>query len=212
VRGPSARASAKAVEIVFDSIRNRLSLLPVPLDIGDVSIGPDGKTALLTATAAGQTNLYEYSLDETSDTPAVPRQLTSTAARKSDAQWSPDGKQVFYLEAGRLNDITLDSRAVRPINVTAEMDVDFNQEKMEVFQEAWSYLRDNFFNPTMNGVDWNAIRTEYASHIAGAQTPDQLATAGSKALALNALRSIARFASTPRRDTMSSIAAGSASW
>lgn len=174
VRGTSARGSEKPVGIVFDDIRNRLSLLPVPLNIGDVSISPDGKSALLTATAAGQTNLYDYSLDDASDTPPVPRQLTSTAGGKRDAQWSPDGKQVFYLEGGRLNDVTVDTRAVRPVNVSAEMDVDFAQEKMEVLDEAWSYLRDNFFNPTMNGVDWNAVHAEYTGLIEGAQTPDQM--------------------------------------
>jgi len=173
-RGGSMRAAPKPVRIVFDDIRNRLSLLPVPLDINDVSISPDGKSALLTATAAGQTNLYDYSLDDAADAPAVPRQLTSTAGGKRDAQWSPDGKQVFYLEGGRLNDVTVESRAVRPINVTAEMDVDFAQEKMEVLDEAWSYLRDNFFNPTMNGVDWNAVHTEYTGLIEGAQTPEQM--------------------------------------
>jgi C-terminal processing protease CtpA/Prc len=54
------------------------------------------------------------------------------------------------------------------------MDVDFTREKDEVFEEAWSYLRDNFFNPTMNGVNWTAVRAEYAPRIAGARTTDEM--------------------------------------
>ncbi len=165
---------SKPVNIVFDRIRDRLSLLPVEVDVFDVSISPDGKSALLTAGAAGQTNLYVYSLDDLAKDAPVARQITSSAGRKSNAQWSPDGKDIFYLEAGRMNSINVESRVAKPLAVSAEMDVDFSREKMEVFAEAWSYLRDNFFNPTMNGVDWNAIRTEYSRRIEGAQTPDQM--------------------------------------
>jgi len=173
-RRNGVKAPIKPTNIVFEKIRDRLSLLPVEVDVFDVSISPDGKTALLTAGSAGQTNLYTYSLDDLAKTPVVARQLTSSAGRKSDAQWSPDGKEVFYLESGRMNSITVESRAVHPLAVTAEMDVDFSQEKREVFAEAWSYLRDNFFNPKMNGVNWDAIRTEYAQRIEGAETPEQM--------------------------------------
>lgn len=164
----------KQVSIVFDHIRDRLSLLPVEVDVSDISISSDGKYALLTAGAAGQTNLYVYPLDETLKDAPVARQLTSTPGPKGDAQWSPDGKEVFYLEDGKMNVVTVESRATRPLAVSAEMDVDFAREKMEVFAEAWSYLRDNFFNPKMNGVDWNATHAEYASRIEGAKTPDEM--------------------------------------
>jgi len=173
-RRSGAKTAPKVTNIVFEKIRDRLSLLPVEVDVFDVSISPDGKTALLTAGSAGQTNLYTYSLDDLARTPVVARQLTSSAGRKSDAQWSPDGKEVFYLEAGRMNSIAVESRVVHPLAVSAEMDVDFSQEKREVFAEAWSYLRDNFFNPRMNGVNWDAIRTEYSQRIEGAETPDQM--------------------------------------
>lgn len=173
-RHAGAKTAPKVTNIVFEKIRDRLSLLPVEVDVFDVSISPDGKTALLTAGSAGQTNLYTYALDDLAKTPAVARQLTSSAGRKSDAQWSPDGKDIFYLEAGQMNSITVESRVVHPLAVSAEMDVDFSQEKREVFAEAWSYLRDNFFNPRMNGVNWDAIRTEYSQRIEGAETPDQM--------------------------------------
>jgi tricorn protease len=171
---PNTGKLSRPVNIIFDGIRDRLSLLPVEVDVFDVAISPDGKSALLTAGAAGQTNLYVYSLDDLAKDAPVARQITSSAGRKSNAQWSPDGKEVFYLEAGRMNSINVESRVAKPLAVSAEMDVDFSREKMEVFAEAWSYLRDNFFNPKMNGVDWNAIRTDYTRRIEGAQTPDQM--------------------------------------
>ena len=173
---PAAAApkTVKPVEIVWEDIRRRLSLVPVGVDVDALSISPDGKWLLMTAAAASQQNLYLYSLDELAREPAVARQLTSTPGFKQDAQFSADSKEVYYLQMGRIEAVSVDSRQVRPVNITAELDVNFATEKMEVFNQAWSYLHDNFFDPQMNGVDWNAERTKYEPYIAGSATPDEM--------------------------------------
>jgi|CZKC01.1.fsa_nt_gi Tol biopolymer transport system component len=168
------KKNVKPVEIVWEGIRRRLSLLPVGVDANSLSISPDGKLLLMTASAAGQQNLYVYSLDELSREPAVARQLTSTPGFKREAQFSPDGKEVFYLQQGRIEAVSVDSRQTRTLNVTADLDVDFAKEKMEVFHQAWSYLHDNFFDEKMNGVDWNAERVKYAPYVAASSTPDEM--------------------------------------
>jgi Tol biopolymer transport system component len=169
-----AKPAPKPVQIDYDQIRRRLTLIPVGVDVRYQTISPDGKLLLMIAAVANQLNLYVYPLDELSKDPFVSRQLTSTAGFKSGAQFSPDSKEVFYLEGGRLNLIPLENRQARPVAVTAEMDVDFSREKTEVFQQAWTYVRDNFFDPSFNGVDWNAIRDRYAPLAAGARTGDEL--------------------------------------
>jgi tricorn protease len=166
-------AEPKEVQIVLDGIRRRLSILPVGVDADSVAISPDGKSILMTAGAAGQQNLYVYSIDELSREPAVSRQLTSTPGFKSNAQFSPDGKEVFYLESGRISVVAVESRQVRPLAVTAEMDVDFAKEKMTVFAQASTYLRDYFYDPTFHGVDWGAVGARFAPQIAGSRTPDE---------------------------------------
>jgi tricorn protease len=168
------KATPRPVEITFDQIRQRLSLLPVGVDVRYQTISPDGKWVLMIAAVANQLNLYIFPLDELSKDPFVSRQLTSTAGSKRLAQFSPDSKEVYYLEQGRINIIPLDTRQSRTLAVTAEMDVDFAREKMEVFGEAWTYLRDNFFDPNFHGANWNQVRSEYAPYIAGARTPDEV--------------------------------------
>ncbi len=148
--------------------------MPVGVDVRSVVVSPDGKTALLNAAAAGQANLYTFSLDELANGPAVARQLTSTPGFKQEAQFSPDGKEVYYLENGRLSAINVDSRAVRSIAVSADLDVDFAREKLAVFHEAWSILAGNFFEPHMNGVDWPAVERRYEPYAAGAQSTEDL--------------------------------------
>ena len=171
-----ARADARRAtpEPVFDGIRTRLSLLPLGLDVADVAISPDGKSALLTASAAGQRNLYVVSLADTNSRPAVPRQITSTPGNKGSAQWSPDSREIYFLENGRISVVPVESRQARSLAVTAELDVAFDAEKMAVFEQAWSYLDDNFFDPGFNGVDWRAVRAAYAPRVAGARTTDEM--------------------------------------
>ena len=68
----------------------------------------------------------------------------------------------------------LESRQPKPLAVTAELDVDFARQKEEMFRQVWTDLRDTFFDPQFNGVDWNAMRAAYAPRIAGATTPSEV--------------------------------------
>lgn len=168
---------AKPVRIDADGIRERLSLLPVGLDVGAAQISPDGKSLLLTAQVAGTTNLYSWSLDPLAKEPPVARQLTHTSGDKQDAQFSADGKQVFYLDAGKIQSLKLDDKGdAKPeaLAVDAAMEVDFDSEKRVVFEQAWRWLRDTFHDPAMHGTDWNAVHTTYAPLVANAATPAAL--------------------------------------
>lgn len=165
---------AKPVTIDWDGIRDRASLVETGLDAGSETISPDGKWLLLNASVAGQESLYLYSLDELSKEPRVARQLTSTPGPKSDAQFSPDGKEVYYLDRGTIQVATVESHQAKPLAITAEMDVDFAREKKEMFDEAWTYLRDFFFDANHNGANWNEVRSEYEPRVEAAANPDEV--------------------------------------
>ncbi len=178
-----AKPPVKPVEIDFDDIRNRITMLPIGLNVAQPQISPDGKWLLFSANVGGQVNLYLYPLDENraggrggrgGGEARGPRQLTLTAGAKSHAHFSPDSKEVYFLEAGRVQTIDVDSKQARAVSVNAEMDVDFNQEKMAVFEEAWAGQRDGFYDPKYHGADWNAVRKMYAPLIEGARTPDEM--------------------------------------
>jgi Tol biopolymer transport system component/C-terminal processing protease CtpA/Prc len=182
-RGGAAaeKPPVKPVDIVFEGIRERISFLPIGLSINNPTISPDGKSLLFGAAVAGQNNLYLYNLDGTpggrggrGGGGGGARQLTSTPGQKSHPQFSSDSKDVFYLEAGRVEMIPVDTRVAKPVNVTAEMDVDFATEKMAVFEQAWAGQRDQYYNPKFNGVDWNEVRSQYTPLVEGVQTPDEL--------------------------------------
>ena len=139
------------------------------LDVGGQIIAPDGKSAVLLASAEGQVNFYSIPLDELArDTSA--KQLTSTPRFKSDAQFSPDSKEIFYLENGRVQILDMGKRESRALALNFEIDVNFSEDKMEAFKQGWRYLRDHFYDEKFHGVDWNAVYKTYEPLIASAKT------------------------------------------
>lgn len=169
-KGPKARKT----EVVFDGIRQRMTMLPLGLDADAQVVSPDGKWLAVIAEAAGQQNIYVYPLDELSKEPPVAKQLTATRGQKGGMEFTADGKELYYLDEGRINAVALEAPKPRPVPVIADMDVDFAREKLEAFDQAWRWLRDNFFDDKMNGVDWNALHVTYEARIKAAKTPDEM--------------------------------------
>ena len=161
-----------------------LTLLPLGnLGVRYPVISPDGKTLAFLADAAGQQNIYTYSLDELAREPASPRELTSDTGSKSDLAWTPDSKEIYYLQTagGRggaggssVKVVALATRTPTPVALSASLDVDFDQEKVVVFDEAWSTLDHRFFRGDFNGADWTALKTEWTPYIEGARTGGEL--------------------------------------
>jgi C-terminal processing protease CtpA/Prc len=164
---------SKKTEIVFDDIRARLRLLPIGLDVGTQTISPDGKTLLVTATAEGAFNLYAINLDELA-TDSSARQITSTAGLKTDAQFSADSKDVYYIENGRVNVANLEKRDTHPIAINIDMNVNFAREKMEIFEQGWRFQRDNFYDDKFHGADWNSVEKTYEPLIAASKNIDEV--------------------------------------
>lgn len=162
------------VDINFQNIRQRLSLLPIGVDANFQTISPDGKWLAMIASAAGQENLYVYSLDELAKEPAISKQLTSTPGSKRVLQFTPDSKEIYYLEDGRLNIVKLEDQKSRPLAVTAEMSVDFTRERDQAFAQGWRWLGENFYDEKMHGLDWNAIRATYAPRVTATAIPDEM--------------------------------------
>ncbi|HEY0458943.1 MAG TPA: S41 family peptidase [Pyrinomonadaceae bacterium] len=163
----------KQTEIVFEDIRQRLSVLRPGISVSEQTISPDGKTLLVTASAEGQFNLYTINIDDLA-TDRAARQITSTAGFKSQAQFSPDSKEVYYLESGRVNIVNLDRREVRPLALTMEINANFADEKMEIFKEGWRYMRDNFYDDKYHGADWNAVYATYEPLVREARNIDEV--------------------------------------
>lgn len=162
------------MKIVFEGIRERASFIPVGMDSGDPTISPDGKTLLFQARAAGVVNYYTWNLDELAKEPPVAVQLTSSRKGKGSGVFTPDSKSVFYLEGGTIFSSPVETPKPKALAVNADLDIDFDAEKMVVFDQAWGTLDRGFYDPTFHGKDWKALRAAWLPWIAGARTGDEL--------------------------------------
>ena len=106
---------------------------------------------VLVATVAGQQNIYSYSLDELSKDAAVLKQITTSTGGKRNVQFSPDNKEIYFTEGGRVQSVSLDSKQVKSISLNAEMDVDFNYEKLVMFNQAWDNMNYGFYDANFHG-------------------------------------------------------------
>ncbi len=169
---PSA-APKRETTIDFTDIRERVSFVQTGLDVQRVVVTPDSKTLVLVANAAGQENLYAFSIDETSTDEQVAKQLTSTAGHKADVAIMPDGRSAIYLDAGRAFVADLTGKGAKPLGLAAELDVDFAHDKTVVFAQAWSLLDRWYADPNFHGANWGSVRQQYEPYALAARTPQE---------------------------------------
>jgi tricorn protease len=172
VRAANAAATT-STRIDFDGIRERAQILSPGIDIGGASLTPDGKTLILTSGGGGQPNLYAWALDELAREPATPRQLTTTSGGKTVIGFSPDSRELWYLDAGRVSIVPVAGGAPKAVAISASLDADFETDKLIAFEQAWATQRDQFYDPDMHGTDWNAVRDRFAPVVRAARSPDE---------------------------------------
>jgi len=172
--GDKAKLPPKPVQIVFDGIRERATILPLGMSAERPVISPDGKTLIFAAQQGERQNLYSYSLDELAIDPPSPREVTSTEHPKGDYAFTPDNKTLFYRDGDKVMSTALDGTAAKPVAIAADLDVDFDQEKQVVFDEAWGALDRHFVNADFNGRDWGKLRERFEPQIEGAHTGDEM--------------------------------------
>jgi Tol biopolymer transport system component len=170
--GPKPRL--EPVRIVFEGIRERATVVPLGVSAEEPVISADGKTLVYRARIGGQQNLFAYNLDELVREPPAPVQLTGGRRPKGDYAFSPDSKQLYYLDGGRVSVTPVESPKPAFVDVSAEMVVRFDAERQVVFDEAWSTLDRVFYDPEFHGKDWTALRGRFEPFAQGSRTPDEL--------------------------------------
>jgi tricorn protease len=170
--GAAARAGAAAdtatrrpaapapVEIDTAGFERRLVLLPPTAGNFGALRAVSGKVLFRRLPVSGSTDtitpVVYYDLTE--------REEKTVIADADDFEVSHDGKKVLVRDRQRFGiiDIKENQRLQHPLRVQEmEMMVDPRAEWRQLFADVWRFQRDYFYDPTMHGVDWNAMRDRY---------------------------------------------------
>ncbi|MDA0747471.1 MAG: S41 family peptidase, partial [bacterium] len=168
------KQEGESIEIVFEGIKRRLQLLtPLEMNAAALAICPDGKALVFRSAVTGRDNLWHLLLEDAKQS-EPPRQLTDTRGEKGRVCFTKDGKKIFYMDGGEIVGRDFPGGKTKKLRVRAELDVDFHVEKRQIFQEAWTLIRDHFYDPNFHGVNWEAVRDRYMPLAAGVQVQDDL--------------------------------------
>ena len=67
----------------------------------------------------------------------------------------------FTAKGGKLNRIKLKDDKKEPLPIKASMEINYQAETNQIFEEAWKAINDGFYDPNFHGQDWNALKEIY---------------------------------------------------
>ena len=74
-------------------------------------------------------------------------------------------KNIYLLNKGNLMKVDAKSFKPTPVKINAESNVNYADERKEMFYHAWRQVREKFYVKSLHGVDWNALRNNYAQFL-----------------------------------------------
>ena len=160
------------VRIDFDGIGSRIISLPMPVrSYSTLLAGPRGSVFIgeSVPNTPGAV-LHKFTLAD--------RETAVFARGVSRPSASHDGKKLLYQSGGswQVVDATRASADGNNGRLTVALSahIDPAVEWQQIFDEAWRYQKDFFYDPNTHGADWDAVRRRYEPLIAHVRHRDDL--------------------------------------
>lgn len=165
---------AKEVKIDFDGIEARSIQLPLtPGNFGGMAVA-DGEKLVISRNASrsgGGDNgirIYNYMDDDREE---------KSVTGGGGWELSADGKKMLVVR-GRsvvVHDASAGGGKAQSVGTGNLVTViDPREEWNQIFTDSWRIMRDYFYEPTMHGVDWPAMKTHYGAMVADAASREDV--------------------------------------
>lgn len=154
---PPQTAPAKPeIKIDFDGMIDRA--IPLPLPAGAYPLVLGSNNGVFYWTPSGQFSRFDLNSGQSTPLGTLsPSQVSVNASRS----------KIAYVQQGQL--FSLDLRpGAQPVAVSlnnVEAEVDPRREWTQMYWEVWRYMRDNFYDPGMMGLNWKALGERYAKYL-----------------------------------------------
>lgn len=164
-----AKSKSIIVKIDFNDIDRRTIAIPMPVKrYTQILTAPEGSIFVAENTGesvnflsgpdqSGGLVLHKFSLKK--------RKTKSFAENIAQISISNDGSKLLY-RSGKDWKIAdskgADAGDAKTLKPSARMLLDRHAEWKQIFEEAWRYQRDYFYDPNMHGRDWDVVYKRYA--------------------------------------------------
>jgi len=144
------------VRIDFEGIDRRIISLPMPQrGYASTVAGPEGSLFIGARDDDGP-KLYKFSMED--------READVFIEGSAGGSVSADGKKMLIRSGPKWRVVETSSPpkgSDGTLEVSLRMQLDRVAEWRQMFEEAWRYERDYFYDPGMHGNDWEAVRKRY---------------------------------------------------
>jgi tricorn protease len=167
------KPNAKAVDIDFDGIEQRLDLLPIPAGNYNILGSVKGKILYMKypnvgSAPGGQGMIKYYDIDK--------REEKTILDGADGYVLSNNANKLLVVKSGSYAVIKPEEnqKFEKPLRLS-EMQAMVNpmEEWKQIFNDAWRFERDYFYDAGMHGVDWNKVKEQYSKMIEGATTREE---------------------------------------
>ncbi|MEL7221396.1 MAG: PDZ domain-containing protein, partial [Bacteroidota bacterium] len=143
----------------FDRLARRTIALPLPTaNYYELVAGAEGSFFLAEGVEGARgARLHKFSLEN--------REANVFAEGVRQISISADAKKILLNTNGSwkvANTGGGDAKNGKNVSVKLEMKLDRLAEWKQIFEEAWRYERDYFYDPNMHGRDWQVVHDRYA--------------------------------------------------
>ena len=157
----TAKTAAKepvAVVIDFGNIERRTIAIPLPRGNYRMTISGPAGTVFIGEQKEGVTGLVlqKYTLEK--------REAKEFVSGASQVSVSSDGNKMLARIGSDwkiMNTSTASGSDGKPVKIALKIQLDRSAEWKQIFEEAWRYERDYFYDPGMHGRDWNEVYQKY---------------------------------------------------
>ena len=151
-------AEEETIKIDFDTIERRILAMPLPKRAYRFVVAGSEGTAFIGENVPNSSGLsiQKFTLKE--------RKAESWLDGASQVSVSADGKKLIARVGGswKVMDTSKPSgKDGENLSVSLKMQLDRSKEWQQIFDEAWRYERDYFYDPGMHGRDWDEVYKRY---------------------------------------------------
>ncbi len=130
-------------------------------DIGGLWPAADGRTVY--ANVDGQFSTVDLKRGEA-------RPVAGITGAVTNFELASNKQKSYVVQAGKASALVMQSGAVSPIGFNAQFTINVGDEEKALFDEVWWAMDRMYYNPAMNGKDWEGIRAKYAQIVPGVQS------------------------------------------